>query len=116
MVVIHFTEKIDCVWVHGILASNGKNQMWCVVALCLLLATGTLAGDGTVVTLTDANYDTVMNEHEIVLVNFYADWCRFSQVGEPTLAPPFFRAFFFNQQHPAPDGQADLRASSGAPY
>ena len=89
--------------------------MWTAVAL-FLLATGALAGDGTVVTLTDANYDTVMNEHEIVLVNFYADWCRFSQVGETTRSSIFFSRIFLNQQHPALDGQADLRAGSGAAY
>jgi len=37
-----------------------------------------------VVALTDANIDTILNSNEIAIVNFYADWCRFSQILKPT--------------------------------
>ena len=43
---------------------------------------------GKVMALTDANFDAVMNQYDIVLVNFYANWCRFSQVRR-ALACPF---------------------------
>ena len=35
--------------------------------------------------LNDHNFDQVIGGVEVVLVNFYADWCRFSQM----LAPVF---------------------------
>ncbi|KAK2723204.1 endoplasmic reticulum resident protein 44-like isoform X1 [Artemia franciscana] len=38
--------------------------------------------------LTKANFDTVLGSHELVILNFYADWCRFSNM----LAPIFDEA------------------------
>jgi endoplasmic reticulum resident protein 44 len=48
------------------------------------------AGNGSsVVQLTSANYDQLTASHEVVFINFYADWCRFSQI----LAPVFEEAY-----------------------
>ncbi|RNA27513.1 endoplasmic reticulum resident 44 isoform X2 [Brachionus plicatilis] len=33
--------------------------------------------------LTSQNYDAVLSSNEVVFVNFYASWCRFSQMLEP---------------------------------
>lgn len=42
----------------------------------------------TSVQLTLANFDSMVATHEVVFLNFYADWCRFSQI----LAPVFDEA------------------------
>ncbi|CAN7938961.1 unnamed protein product [Ixodes hexagonus] len=39
--------------------------------------------DGGAVALTSANFDTYIGQYELVFLNFYADWCRFSQMLEP---------------------------------
>jgi len=36
-----------------------------------------------VIQLTDGNIDAILQSHQIVFVNFYADWCRFSQHLKP---------------------------------
>lgn len=41
-----------------------------------------------VIKLDNSNLDSILKGHEVVLVNFYADWCRFSQM----LAPIFQEA------------------------
>ena len=38
--------------------------------------------------MTNQNYDQLARSHELVVINFYADWCRFSQI----LAPVFEEA------------------------
>lgn len=38
--------------------------------------------------ITSSNVDKILQETEVVLINFYADWCRFSQI----LAPEFDKA------------------------
>ena len=35
---------------------------------------------GEVIVLADETFDAVVGTNEIALVNFYADWCRFSQM------------------------------------
>ncbi|CAH3159572.1 unnamed protein product [Porites lobata] len=64
-----------------------SSQMWLV---CLLLAIFTFPFSlcGHVVQLTTQNFDQILAENKVVLVNFYADWCRFSQM----LAPVFEQA------------------------
>ncbi|KAK6166672.1 hypothetical protein SNE40_023311 [Patella caerulea] len=43
---------------------------------------------GETVALNDGNVNNILGGHDIVFVNFYADWCRFSQI----LAPIFEEA------------------------
>lgn len=53
-------------------------------ALFLVMILGSSSVSGEVVALTDSNVDSVLQSNDIVLVNFYADWCRFSQILKPT--------------------------------
>jgi len=46
----------------------------------LLLFTGSSASS---VRLDSTNYQTTLDTHKVVLINFYADWCRFSQMLSP---------------------------------
>ncbi|XP_059177179.1 endoplasmic reticulum resident protein 44-like isoform X2 [Physella acuta] len=39
---------------------------------------------GEVISLNDQNIDNVLGSSDIAIVNFYADWCRFSQILAPT--------------------------------
>lgn len=39
--------------------------------------------DGGAIQLTSSNIDSILASHEIVFVNFYANWCRFSQMLDP---------------------------------
>ncbi|CAL1536327.1 unnamed protein product [Lymnaea stagnalis] len=39
---------------------------------------------GEVIALNDHNIDSVLGGSDIAIVNFYADWCRFSQILAPT--------------------------------
>ncbi|VDP11633.1 unnamed protein product [Heligmosomoides polygyrus] len=41
---------------------------------------------GSVIPLDTSNFDTIMKSNEVVFVNFYADWCRFSQMLKPIFA------------------------------
>lgn len=43
---------------------------------------------GAVVQLTSDNFDTIVSQNELVFINFYADWCHFSNI----LAPIFEEA------------------------
>ncbi|CAJ0593106.1 unnamed protein product [Cylicocyclus nassatus] len=36
-----------------------------------------------VVQLDSSNFDTIMQSNDVVFVNFYAEWCRFSQILKP---------------------------------
>jgi endoplasmic reticulum resident protein 44 len=40
-------------------------------------------GDASVIQLTSSNLDDVLASNELVFINFYADWCRFSQMLTP---------------------------------
>lgn len=44
---------------------------------------------GQVTELTSDNFNHLSSSHELVFINFYADWCRFSQI----LAPIFEEAY-----------------------
>ncbi|KFM62196.1 Endoplasmic reticulum resident protein 44, partial [Stegodyphus mimosarum] len=39
--------------------------------------------EGKAVSLTESNFDHYVKTHELVFLNFYADWCRFSQILGP---------------------------------
>lgn len=39
--------------------------------------------------LNSQNFDQITSQYELVFVNFYADWCRFSQI----LSPVFEEAY-----------------------
>jgi len=41
---------------------------------------------GEVVVMSDDTFDAVSGQYDIMLVNFYADWCRFSQMLKPIFA------------------------------
>jgi hypothetical protein len=41
-----------------------------------------------VLQLNNDNIEEALNTHELVIVNFYADWCRFSQ----NLKPDFLKS------------------------
>lgn len=63
--------------------------------------------------LTTDNFDSITANHELVFINFYADWCRFSQI----LAPVFEEAYAkVKQDFPEPNrvffGKVDCEAQS----
>ncbi|XP_046376661.1 endoplasmic reticulum resident protein 44-like [Haliotis rufescens] len=51
--------------------------------LCILLAWLVSVVKTEVQPLNDGNVNSILGTHEIVFVNFYADWCRFSQMLTP---------------------------------
>ncbi|XP_064466154.1 endoplasmic reticulum resident protein 44-like [Ornithodoros turicata] len=53
------------------------------VVLFLLPWHWTPVAAGGAVALTSSNFDTHIAQHELVFINFYADWCRFSQILGP---------------------------------
>uniref|UniRef100_A0A023FZC8 Putative thiol-disulfide isomerase and thioredoxin n=1 Tax=Amblyomma parvum TaxID=251391 RepID=A0A023FZC8_AMBPA len=58
------------------------------IVLFLFLSRAKQASADSVVALTSSNFDDHVGKHELVFLNFYADWCRFSQI----LAPVFEEA------------------------
>jgi thiol-disulfide isomerase/thioredoxin len=52
----------------------------CVLVVVLGLVRESEAG---ATKLTLQNFDSTMSSSELVFVNFYANWCRFSQMLEP---------------------------------
>lgn len=65
-----------------ITATNILLSIKCVVFFMLCLWT---SAEGGSVALTSENFDSHVGNHELVFLNFYADWCKFSQI----LAPVF---------------------------
>ncbi|WKX90568.1 hypothetical protein Q1695_009423 [Nippostrongylus brasiliensis] len=55
------------------------------INLCLNLERQKISS-GNVVQLDSSNFDTITKSNEVVFVNFYADWCRFSQMLKPIFA------------------------------
>ncbi|KAL4217027.1 Endoplasmic reticulum resident protein 44 [Mactra antiquata] len=56
-----------------------------LIAMVLLLVHGS---NSETVQLNGGNFNNIVSTHELVFVNFYADWCRYSQI----LAPIFEEA------------------------
>jgi endoplasmic reticulum resident protein 44 len=52
------------------------------IAACVLYL-GSIPVNAVVVPITSANLDSVLSGADVVFVNFYADWCRFSQMLTP---------------------------------
>ncbi|XP_037283070.1 endoplasmic reticulum protein 44 [Rhipicephalus microplus] len=65
------------------------------VLLVLLLLSARQVSAESVVALTSSNFDEHIGKYELVFLNFYADWCRFSQI----LAPVFEEAAKNVQEH-----------------
>ncbi|KAL3855311.1 hypothetical protein ACJMK2_014859 [Sinanodonta woodiana] len=73
-----------------------RSSYWIYSLLGLLLST---VARSEVIQLTSQNINNILATHELVLVNFYADWCRFSQI----LAPVFEEtAKKLKEEFPAP--------------
>jgi endoplasmic reticulum resident protein 44 len=53
------------------------------VLLLLLLSTLVSLSDSGAVQLDPSNIDSVLANNEFVFINFYADWCRFSNLLAP---------------------------------
>ncbi|XP_045179370.2 endoplasmic reticulum resident protein 44-like isoform X2 [Mercenaria mercenaria] len=51
-----------------------------LIAMTLLLVHGS---SGETLQLSGNNFNNIISTHELVFVNFYADWCRFSQILKP---------------------------------
>ena len=51
--------------------------------LLILLLIHPTYTQGEAMELTDATFDEMLSLHTLVLVNFYADWCRFSNMLKP---------------------------------
>ncbi|XP_019747682.1 endoplasmic reticulum resident protein 44 [Hippocampus comes] len=56
------------------------DRIICVILLVMGLTT---PGQAEITSLDSANIDDVLNNAGVSLVNFYADWCRFSQMLHP---------------------------------
>lgn len=55
----------------------------CCVTLILLVMGLSTPGQAEITSLDSGNIDDVLNNAGVALVNFYADWCRFSQMLHP---------------------------------
>lgn len=57
-----------------------------VVFVAAMVFSGLCLTSADVVQLTSGNIDSILANNELVFVNFYADWCRFSQILTPIFA------------------------------
>lgn len=55
----------------------------CAIPVILLVMGLSTPGQAEITSLDSANIDDVLNNAGVALVNFYADWCRFSQMLHP---------------------------------
>ncbi|OWF51555.1 endoplasmic reticulum resident protein 44-like [Mizuhopecten yessoensis] len=62
-----------------------KGAMSVFHSLVYAVLTGFLVspGRGDVISLVSSNMNTILSTNDVVFVNFYADWCRFSQILTP---------------------------------
>ncbi|XP_002736479.1 endoplasmic reticulum resident protein 44-like [Saccoglossus kowalevskii] len=58
---------------------------WIAATIFLLTYSQTCSSGSypNVVSLNKQNFDSIINHNSVVFVNFYADWCRFSQMLKP---------------------------------
>lgn len=77
---------MDCKSGKNIVSLISQKGMFChhITRLLVLssLAAYCIAGDA--VALNNDNINTIISRNDVVFVNFYADWCRFSQILSPT--------------------------------
>jgi thiol-disulfide isomerase/thioredoxin len=53
------------------------------IALLAVHRTECSSSTNGALSLNNQNFDTTLSSHELVFINFYANWCRFSQMLEP---------------------------------
>ncbi|XP_072181143.1 endoplasmic reticulum resident protein 44-like [Diadema setosum] len=59
------------------------NQYFLSSVVLLLSCVGCYTNQSATVELEESNIDAILQHNEVVLVNFYANWCRFSQMLKP---------------------------------
>ncbi|XP_024123016.1 endoplasmic reticulum resident protein 44 [Oryzias melastigma] len=62
---------------------HSVNLKICSITIILLVMGLSSPGQAEIVSLESSNIDDVLNNAGVALVNFYADWCRFSQMLHP---------------------------------
>ncbi|XP_060591395.1 endoplasmic reticulum resident protein 44-like isoform X2 [Ruditapes philippinarum] len=81
------------------------------IAMTLLLCHGT---NGETLQLGGSNFNNIISTHEIVFVNFYADWCRFSQILKPVFEEAGKKVKeLFPEQGKVAFGQVDCDSENG---
>ncbi|XP_054166345.1 endoplasmic reticulum resident protein 44-like [Oppia nitens] len=68
---------------------NDRLIVWCLTLFSLIFVLPVMRCTTSVVQLDANNFDEVTRRYELVFLNFYADWCRFSQI----LAPVFEESY-----------------------
>lgn len=58
-------------------------KRWLAIACALLFAALLHLGQCAVIELDESNFDSTISSRKLVVVNFYANWCRFSQMLTP---------------------------------
>ncbi|RWS09682.1 endoplasmic reticulum resident protein 44-like protein [Dinothrombium tinctorium] len=82
-----------------------------VTSICILInviltcLNSVIFANISVVQLTNSNFDHFVSKYELVFINFYADWCRFSQI-----LAPIFEESFQKIQNEIPDANRVLLA------
>ncbi|ERL91615.1 hypothetical protein D910_08945 [Dendroctonus ponderosae] len=59
---------------------KSKRHIFAVLSVLCMFYNPT---DSGAVELTEVNFEQIMSGHELVMINFYADWCRFSNLLRP---------------------------------
>lgn len=76
----HHLHKLHCTM--KLLAISPSLDVCSVTVLLLVMGLST-PGQAEITSLDSGNIDDVLNNAGVALVNFYADWCRFSQMLHP---------------------------------
>jgi len=80
-------RTVNRIWRHQSHSTNIYIKLLACFILCLVQFIGPCSCSAAV-QLTSSNFDELTMKHDLVFLNFYADWCRFSQM----LAPIFEEA------------------------